>query len=33
MRTKFWFEALKGKDHSDDISIEERLILEWILGK
>jgi hypothetical protein len=24
---------MKGRDHAEDISIGERIILEWILGK
>jgi hypothetical protein len=24
---------MKGSDHSEDISIDGRIILEWILGK
>jgi hypothetical protein len=33
MLTKFWFENLKGRDHSEDLDIDERMISEWILGK
>jgi hypothetical protein len=33
MQTKFWFENLKGRDHLEDLSIDGKLILEWILGK
>jgi hypothetical protein len=33
MHTKFWLENLKGKDHSEDLGIEGKIILEWILGK
>jgi hypothetical protein len=31
--SKFWSENLKGRDHSEDLSVDERIILEWILGK
>jgi hypothetical protein len=31
-RTVFWFENLKGRDNSEDLGIDGR-ILEWILGK
>jgi hypothetical protein len=33
MHTKFWSENLKGRDHSDDLSVDGRIILEWILNK
>jgi len=33
MHTKFWSEILKGRDHSEDLSIDESMRLEWILGK
>jgi hypothetical protein len=33
MRTKFWSENLKGTDHMEDLGVEERIILEWRLGK
>jgi hypothetical protein len=33
MRTKFWLEILKGRDHSEDLDVDERIILKWILGK
>jgi len=29
----FWSENLKGKDHSEDLVVDGRIILEWILGK
>jgi hypothetical protein len=32
MQIKFWSENLKGRDHSADLGMEGRLILEWILG-
>jgi hypothetical protein len=33
MHTTFLSENLKGGDHSEDISVDEKTILEWILGK
>jgi hypothetical protein len=29
---KFWSENLKVKDHKEDLDIDGRIILEWILG-
>jgi hypothetical protein len=26
-------ENLKGRDHSEDLGVDGRIILEWILGK
>jgi hypothetical protein len=31
--TKFWWKNLNGRDHLDDIHINERIILKWILEK
>jgi hypothetical protein len=31
MHTKFLSE--KGRDHSEDLSVGEKIIIEWILGK
>jgi hypothetical protein len=31
MHTRFWVESPKGRDHSEDQSINGRIILEWIL--
>jgi len=33
MRTVFRLENLKGKDHSDDLDVDGKTILECILGK
>jgi hypothetical protein len=33
MHTKFWLENLEVRDHSEDLGIGEKIILEWILGK
>jgi hypothetical protein len=30
---KNWLENLKGRDHSKDLGVDVRIILEWILGK
>jgi hypothetical protein len=32
MCRKFWLENLKGRDHSEDMEIDGRIILEWLLG-
>jgi len=32
MCTKLWLENLKGKAHSEDLGVDGRVILEWILG-
>jgi hypothetical protein len=31
MHTKFWFKNIKGREYSEDLGIDERIILEWIL--
>jgi hypothetical protein len=33
MHTKFWPGNWKERDHSDDLGIDGRIILEYILGK
>jgi hypothetical protein len=33
MHTVFWLESQKRRDNSEDLRIDERIILEWILGK
>jgi hypothetical protein len=33
MSTKFWSENLKGRDDSEDLGVDRRIILEWILEK
>jgi hypothetical protein len=30
---KFWLENLKGRDHLQDLGVDENIILERILGK
>jgi hypothetical protein len=31
--TKLLFENLKGRDNLEDLGIDGRILLEWILGK
>jgi hypothetical protein len=33
MNTKLWLENLKGGDHSEELGIDGKIILEWILEK
>jgi hypothetical protein len=33
MRKKFWFERLKGRDHSEDTCVDGRIIKNVSLGK
>jgi hypothetical protein len=33
MHKIFWLEKLKGGDHSEEISVDEKIVLELILGK
>jgi hypothetical protein len=33
MRTNFWSENLEGRQHSEQISVDGKVILKWILGK
>jgi len=33
MDTKFWSENPKGRGHSEDLSVDGRIILEWSLAK
>jgi hypothetical protein len=33
MRTVFWLENLKGRDHLEDIGLDGKIIFVWILGK
>jgi hypothetical protein len=33
MHTKFWSEYLKERDHLEDIGVDGRIILKWVLEK
>jgi len=33
MHRKFWLGNLKGRDHSEELGVDERILLEWIIGK
>jgi hypothetical protein len=33
MHTKSWSENLKGRDHSEDLEVDGRILLEWLLEK
>jgi hypothetical protein len=33
MYTKLWSENLNVRDHREDVGVDGRIILEWILGK
>jgi hypothetical protein len=33
MHTKFWSENLKGRDYSEDLGVDGKMILEWTKGK
>jgi hypothetical protein len=33
MCTKFWLKILKGRNNSEDLAVDRRIILKWILGK
>jgi hypothetical protein len=33
MHTIFWLENLTGRDHLEDLGVDGKIILEWIVGK
>jgi hypothetical protein len=33
MNTKFLSECLKGRDQSEDLGVDGKIILDWIVGK
>jgi len=32
MHTKFWLENLKGRNHPEELGIDGKIILDYILG-
>jgi hypothetical protein len=32
-KTVFWLESLNGRDHMEEIGVDGRIILNWILGE
>jgi hypothetical protein len=33
MRRQFWLENLKGRDNSEELDVDGRIILKWIFEK
>jgi hypothetical protein len=33
VHTNFWSESLTGRDHAEDLGVDGKIILEWILVK
>jgi hypothetical protein len=33
MHTLFWVENLKGRDYSEDLRVDGKTVLGWVLGK
>jgi hypothetical protein len=33
IHTTLWLENLTGRDHLEDLGVDGKIILEWILGK
>jgi hypothetical protein len=33
MYAEFWLENMRGRDHLEDLDIDERIILKWFLRK
>jgi hypothetical protein len=33
VQTIFWLENLKGRAHLEDLGVDERILLQWILRK
>jgi hypothetical protein len=33
MHTKFWFENLEATYQPEELDVDEKIILEWMLGK
>jgi hypothetical protein len=33
MHTRYWSEDVDGREHSEDLDLDGRIILDWIPGK
>jgi hypothetical protein len=33
MHTEFYLEGMKGRDHSEDLGVDGRITLEWIIRR
>jgi len=33
MHIKLWEENLKGREHSEDLGVRRKIMLEWLLGE
>jgi hypothetical protein len=33
MRTKLWSENVKGRDHSENLGVDGRVVFKWILSE
>jgi hypothetical protein len=33
VHTRFWWGGVRERDHLDDLSVDERIIVKWVLNK